>query len=459
MRPLWNAEDLLNATGGAMADKFAATGVSIDTRTLQPGDLFIALIGDNGNGHDHVSAALAKGAAGALVHQPVPGLRHLLVVDDTLAALNRLGAFARSRFPGRVAAITGSVGKTTTKEMLRAVLAPQGRTHASAASYNNHWGVPLTLARLPPDAVWCVIEIGMNHAGEIEPLASLVQPHVAVITAIAPVHIGNLGNLDAIAEEKLRILRGLQPQGIAVVTADAPSLRAGLLTSGAQVILFGRALDAQARLLDAVLDFAGSDVHALVAGQELRFRLPVAGLHMAMNAVAALAAAAALGADPVAGAAALQGFSAVTGRGAREKIVLEGGEALLLDESYNASATSIRAALAVLKLQPAKRRIAVLGDMLELGDLGRGEHAGLADAVSGSADLVFACGPLMRWLFDALPADLRGAHVETSTELAPMVAATVAPGDAVLIKGSLGSRMQIIVAALRDKSAKTAGFV
>src|ERR1700712_1059633 len=185
MRPLWNAEDLLNATGGSMAEKFAATGVSIDTRNLQPGALFIALVGENGDGHDHVAAALARGAAGALVQRDVPGEK-LLMVDDTLAALNRLGAFPPSRFPGRLAAITGSVGKTTTKEMLRTILAAQGKTHASVASYNNHWGVPLTLARLPPDAVYCVVEIGMNHAGEIEPLAVLTAPHVAVITAIAP---------------------------------------------------------------------------------------------------------------------------------------------------------------------------------------------------------------------------------------------------------------------------------
>jgi UDP-N-acetylmuramoyl-tripeptide--D-alanyl-D-alanine ligase len=455
MRPLWNAEDLLNATGGSMAEKFAATGVSIDTRTLQPGDLFVALVGENGDGHDHVAAALAKGAAGALVHRRLPGGK-LLLVDDTLAALNRLGAFARSRFPGRLAAITGSVGKTTTKEMLRTILAAQGKTHASVASYNNHWGVPLTLARLPPDAVYCVVEIGMNHAGEIEPLANLAQPHVAVITAIAATHIGNLGSLDAIAEEKLRILQGLRPQGIAVVTADSPGLRAALMNSGAQVMLFGRALDAHARLFDAVLDPDGTDVHAQVDGHELRFRLAAPGLHMAMNAVGALTAAAALGADPVAGAAALQAFSPVTGRGMQQTLKLPDGEALLLDESYNASTISVHAALTVLKLHNARRRIAVLGDMLELGDLAVTEHTALASAVSLSADLVFACGPMMRHMFDALPLHQRGAHVDTSADLAPMVAATLAAGDAVLVKGSLGSRMKLIVTALLEKSAEPA---
>ena len=452
MRPLWNVEDLLNATGGTMAEKFAATGVSIDTRTLKAGDLFIALVGDSGDGHDHVAAALAKGAAGALVHRSVSRARNLLLVDDTMAALNRLGAFARARFPGRVAAITGSVGKTTTKEMLRTILAPQGKTHAAVASYNNHWGVPLTLARLPPDAVYCVVEIGMNHRGEIEPLARLARPHVGVITTIAAVHIGYLGSLEAIADEKASLLRALEPDGVAVLPADLPLLARLAAASVSRIVRFGTAENADARLIAALPDAEGTELRVSVAGRDLRFRLPVAGLHMAMNAVAALAAAASLGADPVAGAAALQAFSAITGRGARATIALRDGEALLLDESYNASAASVRAALAVLKLQPATRRIAVLGDMLELGDHAPAEHTGLAEAVCVSADLVFACGPMMRSLFAALPPGLRGAHTENSSDLAPMVAAALSPGDVVLVKGSLGSRMRIIVAALHEKN-------
>ena len=453
MRPLWNAEDLLNATGGTMAEKFAATGVSIDTRTLLPGDLFIALVGDSGDGHDHVAAALAKGAAGALVHRSVSRARNLLLVDDTMAALNRLGAFARARFPGRVAAITGSVGKTTTKEMLRTILAPQGKTHAATASHNNHWGVPLTLARLPPDAVYGVVEIGMNHRGEIEPLARLARPHVGVITTIAAAHIGYLGSLEAIADEKASLLRALEPGGVAVLPADlALFSRLAAAASRNRIVRFGTAEDADTRLIAALADAEGTELHVSVAGRDLRFRLPVAGLHMAMNAVAALATAAALGADPVAGAAALQAFSAITGRGARTIIALDNGEALLLDESYNASSAAVRAALAVLKLQPATRRIAVLGDMLELGDHAPAEHTGLAEAVCVSADLVFACGPMMRSLFAALPPGLRGAHTENSSDLAPMVAAALSPGDVVLVKGSLGSRMRIIVAALHEKN-------
>ena len=461
MRRLWNAEDLLNATGGVMAEKFAATGVSIDTRSLQPGDLFIALIGESGDGHDHVAAALAKGAAGAMVHLAPGAMVHLaagafgqaknlLVVDDTLAALHRLGAFARARFPGRLAAITGSVGKTTTKEMLRTILAAQATTHAAVASYNNHWGVPLTLARLAPDAVYCVVEIGMNHHGEIEPLARLASPHVAVITAIAPVHIGHLGSLEAIADEKASLLRALEPDGVAVLPADDPLYPRLAAAARGRIVRFGTAEDAEARLVEAVADAEGSDIHARIGGRDLRFRLPAAGRHMAMNAVAALAAAASLGADPAAGAAALERFAPIAGRGARQKIALRGGEALLLDESYNASAASIRAALAVLKLQPATRRIAVLGDMLELGEHEAAEHMGLVEAVASSADLVFACGPMMRRLFEALPPRLRGAHAESSADLAPIVAAALAPGDAVLVKGSLGSRMKLVVSALLE---------
>jgi UDP-N-acetylmuramoyl-tripeptide--D-alanyl-D-alanine ligase len=449
MTELWSADDLTEATGGAMAERFAASGVSIDTRTLRPGDLFIALRGDSGDGHDHVAAALARGAGGAMVHHAVPDAGPLLTVDDTLSALARLGGYARARFAGRLVAVTGSVGKTTTKEMLRTVLATQGATHAAVASYNNHWGLPLTLARMPPDAAFCVAEIGMNHAGEIAPLARLARPHVVVITAIAPAHIGYLGSLPAIAAEKASICQGLEPGGIAVLPADAPLLpllRAA--AEGARVITFGDARDADARLLAAVPDADGSDVQASVLGEALRFRLPAPGRHMAMNALAALAGAVALGADPATAARALAGFAPMAGRGARRQLPLPAGAALLLDESYNANPASLRAALAVLRLQPAARRIAVLGDMLELGEAGPALHAALAPDVLDAADLVFACGPLMQGLFDALPAAWRGAYAADAATLAPLVAGAVRPGDAVLVKGSLGIRMRQIVAAL-----------
>jgi len=449
MTALWTAEDLTEATGGVMTTSFAATGVSIDTRSLQPGDLFIALAGENGDGHDFVADALARGAAGALVHRDGPANAPLLRVDDTLAALTRLGAYARARFAGKLVAVTGSVGKTTTKEMLRAILAAHGPTHAATASYNNHWGVPLTLARLPPGADWCVVEIGMNHAGEIKPLAKLARPHVALITAVEATHIGHLGSLAAIADEKISVARGLPSNGTMVLPADSAFLdRMRAAAAGKRVLTFGDSPDADTRLVDVSESAASVALTVDIAGLRLTTRLAAPGRHMAMNALAALTAATALGADPALGAQALQDFTPVAGRGARRRIALAGGDALLLDESYNASPAAVRAALAVLRLQQGSRRVAVLGDMLELGEIGPAEHAALAADIAASADLLFACGPLMRHLYAAIPAALRGAHAPDSATLAPIVAAAARPGDAILVKGSLGSAMKHVVAGL-----------
>ena len=450
--PLWTAQHLAIATGGAMAVPFDATGVSIDTRTLRPGDLFVALAGESRDGHDFVADALARGAAGALVHHDIAGLpagAKLLRVDDTLAALHRLGEFARARFTGRMAAITGSVGKTTTKEMLRRILSTAGPTHAAEASYNNQWGLPLTLARLPPEAAFCVAEIGTNHPGEIAPLARLARPHVALITAIEKAHVGHFGSIEAIADEKAALLEGLEPGGTAILPRDTPLLaRLVARARGAKTLTFGTALLAEARLLEAESDADSVSVMARLSGDVVSLRLAAPGAHMAMNALAALAAAVALGLPPAASAAALDGFAPLAGRGARRRIAWPDGEVLLLDESYNASAVAVRAALAVLKLQPADRRVVVLGDMLELGEDGPAEHEGLADAVAETADLLFTCGPLMRLVFDAAPAAIRGAHAENSAALAPVVADALRAGDAVLIKGSLGMRMRAVVDAL-----------
>jgi UDP-N-acetylmuramoyl-tripeptide--D-alanyl-D-alanine ligase len=451
MSALWLPADMLTATGGMLRAPFSATGVSIDTRTLRPGDLFVALLGENADGHAHVAAALAAGAAGAMVHTLPDGVHDdakLLMVGDTLAGLRGLAAFARARFGGRLAGITGSVGKTTTKEMLRRMLTPQGKTWAAAASHNNHWGVPLTLARLPADAAFGIVEIGMNHAGEIGPLARLARPHVAVITAVEAAHIGYLGSLEAIADEKAAILEGLEPGGMAVLPGDSPLL-ARLLGENVPHVLFGEGASAAVRLCAVHADAEGSDIVIGAGGRELALRLGAPGRHMAMNATAALAAAAALGADMARAAADLAGFAAVAGRGARREIPAPGGTALLLDESYNASGASVRAALAVLGLQPAARRVAVLGDMLELGEAGWAEHAALAPAIAANADLLFACGPLMRAPYDAIPPEQRGAHAADSAALAPIVAEAVRAGDAVLVKGSLGSRMARIVTALQ----------
>jgi UDP-N-acetylmuramoyl-tripeptide--D-alanyl-D-alanine ligase len=459
-QPLWTSHDLVEATGGSLSKPLGATGVSIDTRTLAPGDLFVALVGEGRDGHAFVGDALDRGASGAMVHADAPTGAAVLRVDDTLAGLGRLGGFARTRFgaaSGKLVAVTGSVGKTTTKEMLRTALGGFGVTHAAVASYNNHWGVPLTLARIPAEARFCVAEIGMNHAGEIAPLSRLARPHVAVITTIAAAHIGHLGSIEAIADEKAAIMAGLEPGGVAVLPRDSaqfPRLLAA--AGGATVLTFGANADADARLLHNEADADGSSLRVAVCGQILSFRLNAPGGHMAMNAVAALCALAALGLDPAAAIPALEAFQPIAGRGARRAVTIAGGQALLLDESYNGNGASMRAALDVLRLQPAKRRIAVLGDMLELGADGPAEHAGLAESVIASTDLLFTCGPLMQGLFDAIPSRLQGAHAPDSRTLAPIVANRIAAGDAILVKGSLGSRMKLVVDAIEFAPAGTA---
>ncbi len=449
MSVTWTDGDLGTATGGSFTRPFTATGVSIDTRTLAPGDLFVALVSETGDGHDHVAAALARGAAGAMVHRVPAGLdaAALLVVDDTFPALTRLGLAGRARFAGRMLAVTGSVGKTTSKEMLRQILMAHAPTSAALASLNNHWGVPLTLSRLDPASVYAVAEIGMNHAGEIAPLAHMVRPHVALITAIAPAHIGYLGSLEAIADEKLSIREGLEPGGILVIPTDTPMFpRLAAAHPGA--LTFGTAAGASARLVEARADAEGTDVTIALAGHTLHTRLAAPGVHMAMNATGAILAATALGIDATSAAAALAGFAPVAGRGAKRSIAVPGGTAVLLDESYNASSIAVRAALKVLALQPAARRVVVLGDMRELGDAGPGEHIGLAPDIDAVADLVFACGPLMRLAFEAIAPARRGAHAADSDALAPIVASALRPGDAILVKGSLGSRMKTIVEAI-----------
>jgi UDP-N-acetylmuramoyl-tripeptide--D-alanyl-D-alanine ligase len=457
-RMLWTADELKRATCGAMAHPFDAGGVSIDTRTLASGDLFVALVGEGRDGHGFVAEALAKGAAGALVHQDGPPDAPVLRVEDTLAGLGRLGAFARSRFGdhgGRLVAVTGSVGKTTTKEMLRGALSAYGATHAAVASYNNHWGLPLTLARTPAAARFCIAEIGMNHAGEIAPLSRLARPHVAVITTVEKAHVGYLGSIEAIADEKASIVQGLEPNGVAVLPADTPLLaRLRAAASGGAVLTFGADRAADVRLLRCEADEHGSRLEIDVSGRIAALRLNAPGRHMAMNATAALATVVALGLDPAGAIAALEAFAPLAGRGARRRIAIDGGSLLLLDESYNGNGASMRAALEVLRLQPGRRRIAVLGEMLELGEEGPAEHAGLAASVVASADRVFTCGKLMRGLYDAVPDALRGAHAENSAALAPLVVAAVADGDAILVKGSLGSGMKRVVEALEQAACR-----
>ena len=453
MTTLWTADAMQRATAGAMAVPFEASGISIDTRTLRPGDLFVALHGES-DGHAHAAQALAQGAAGVLVNRldGLPQHAPALLVADTLAALHGLGHAGRARFRGRMVAVTGSVGKTTTKEMLRQALGAFGSTHAAEASYNNHWGVPITLARLPATAAFCVCEIGMNTAGETLPLARMVAPHVAVITTIAAAHIGRLGSMEAIADEKASLLDALQPGGVAVLPADSP-YRARLQAHHAgRTIGFGEAPGSDLRILSATPHEGGTTLRAEIGGHGLECWIGAPGRHMAANAAAALAACAALTLDPAAAAEALGGFAPMAGRGQQRRI--HGGQVLLLDESYNANAASVRAALSVLAGLPGRRRVAVLGDMLELGDFAAAEHLGLAGPVMQAADLVHACGPFTRALFDAIPAAQRGVHAPNSATLAPLVAARMRAGDTILVKGSLGSRMRLVVQAIEHPDAQ-----
>jgi UDP-N-acetylmuramoyl-tripeptide--D-alanyl-D-alanine ligase len=346
--------------------------------------------------------------------------------------------------------VTGSVGKTTTKEMLRRVLAAFGTVHAAEASFNNHIGVPLTLARLPKNTDFAVLEIGMNHPGEISPLARLARPHAAIVTSVERVHIGLMGSLEAIAEEKAAIFKGLIPGGAAILPRDSNFLSdlSRTVPAGARRLSFGANALADVRLIEASSDEDGCDVLANVAGAIVRFRLNAPGRHMAINALAVLAAAHALGLDIATAAAALEGFAPVPGRGARREIPVAGGTALLLDESYNASVPSIRAALSVLALQPG-RHVAVLGDMLELGEDSENEHLSLRDDLA-VADLVFTCGEMMGLLFDTLPPHRQGAHEKNAATLAPAVQAALRPGDAVLVKGSYGSRMRDVITKIES---------
>jgi UDP-N-acetylmuramoyl-tripeptide--D-alanyl-D-alanine ligase len=461
--PLWTVEAMTAAMRAAPSGALPAAvpGISIDTRTIGAGDAFFAIKGDNRDGHDFVHAALAAGAGLAVVaadrRGDFPAEAPLLVAADVLEALRDLARAARIRSPARIVGVTGSVGKTGTKEALRTVLAAQGETHASAASYNNHWGVPLSLARCPASARYAVFEMGMNHAGEIEPLTRLVRPHVAIVTTVEPVHLEFFAGVEGIADAKAEIFLGLERGGAAVINRDNPHfarLERSARNAGVdRVVAFGEHAGADARLLACEPQPAGSSVRARILGAELAYRLGVPGRHQALNSLAVLAAVALVGADVAVAAQALGDLAPVSGRGARSRLVVDGGEVLLIDESYNANPASMRAALALLgEAATPGRRIAVLGDMLELGPRGSDFHRDLAAAVLASGvDLVLCCGPLMRALWEALPSGRQGAYAETSSLLEPEVLSVVRPGDAVMVKGSLGSRMAVIVKGLQHR--------
>lgn len=462
--PLWTGDDVALATNGRHASgaptaDWQARGVSIDSRNCAPGDLFIALAGPNFDGHDYVGAALAGGAAGAVVSRipdDLKGSTQLVAVDDCDAALTALGRFARDRSQAQFVCVTGSVGKTSTKDGLAAALAACGTTHATAGNLNNHLGTPLTLARTPADSVYGVLELGMNHAGELTPLSKLARPDVAVITTIEAVHLEFFDSVCGIAEAKAEIFAGLGDKGVAVLNRDNAYfafLASIAADQGAKRILgFGADPEADSRLVSADFDDDGSDVTAEVDGHVLHYRLNAPGRHRVINSLAVLAAVAGLGANLDAAAAALADVAVARGRGRRHHVATSAGDYVVIDDSYNASPASMRAAFDVLGAahpEGAGRRIAVLGDMLELGTDAARLHAALArNLETNDVDLVFTSGALMAALHEALPPQMRGDHTDTPEELLPLVLNAIQAGDVVLVKGSLGSRVGPIAEAL-----------
>ena len=472
MTALWATAEMAAAMRAGRQGALPQTisGISIDTRTLDRGEAFFAIKGDARDGHDFVPAALGAGAGLAVVAREkrsgFPADAPLLIVEDVLEGLRDLGRAARARSPAQVIAVTGSVGKTSTKEALRLALSADGETHASAASYNNHWGVPLSLARLSHSAKYAVFEIGMNHAGEITPLVKMARPHVAIVTAIAPVHLEFFGTLEKIAEAKAEIFLGIEKDGTAVINRDSPQFdqlaRAAKHAGVSHIVGFGEHAQAEARLVKLALKDECSCVQANILGADVTYKLGAPGKHLALNSLAVLAAASLAHADLALAALALSRLEPATGRGTRITLTVPGGTALLIDESYNANPASMHAALALLgqgTTGSRGRRIAVLGDMLELGAQGPELHRQISEAVQENrVDLVFCSGPLMKSLWEALPSSRRGGYAETSAALESAVLDAVGAGDAIMVKGSFGSKMGPIVKALQRKFPRQAAL-
>ena len=458
--PLWTSAEATAATGGRTHGPWSATGVSIDSRSVEAGDLFVALAGPNHDGHDFVQAAFDREAAAAMVsRRPAlqPDDAPLLLVVDTFEGLRTLADQARERSDAHIVAITGSVGKTGTKEMLAGALGICGVTVASAGNLNNHIGVPLSLARLPRGAAYGVFEVGMNHPGEIGPLSRLARSHTALITTVAAAHTEFFTSLDAVADAKAEIFEGLEAGGTAVLNRDNvyfDRLADAARRAGAgRVLSFGESRRADSRLLAWHPAGAGGSVTASVDGEEFEYDIAFSGRHWALNSVAVLACVRAAGAPVKLAARALGTVGPGTGRGERCRVPIAGGFCELIDESYNASPAAVRAAIATLAetapLTPGGRRIAVLGDMLELGEAAECWHAELADDLEAAGiDLVFTAGPLMSYLHRALDPGRRGAHAPKSDALADTLRAELRAGDVILVKGSLGSRMRLIISRL-----------
>jgi UDP-N-acetylmuramoyl-tripeptide--D-alanyl-D-alanine ligase len=452
MSVLWTSVEVESATLGKASRPFVASGLSIDTRTLKQGDLYLAIKGEKRDGHDFVREAFEAKAAAVLVSRPPESINGAVVtVANTQRALEDLACASRARSDAKIVAVTGSAGKTTTKEMLKLAFGALGKTHASRASFNNRWGVPMTLASLPREAAFGVVEIGMNHFGEIRPLVAFARPHVALVTTIAPAHLEFFGTCEAIVDAKSEIFEGIVPGGAALIPSDNPYAERLIARAKqahvARILGFGGKPGSDARLLSYDESGEGARVKADVLGQPVEFRIGAPGPHIAANALGALLSVAAADGDVLNAAAALKKFAALKGRGAR----FAAGGVEVIDESYNANPASMAAALALLG-KASGRRIAVLGDMLEMGPDAPAHHAGLAAPLEATrVDLVFLCGPLMQALWDVLPAPQRAAYAPNSADLAAGVMSALRTGDTVLVKGSNGSRMSVIIEALKAR--------
>ena len=455
MSALWTSAEIETATGGVVSGPFAATGVAFDSREVGPGDLFIALKGETTDGHRFVDGAFEQGAAGAIVSRPVAH-PHVQVADTT-AALDALGVAARARTAAKIAGVTGSVGKTGTKEALSAALArgKRGAVHRSVKSYNNHTGVPLSLSRMAAGSAFGVFEMGMNHAGELAALTRLVRPHVALITTIAAAHIEFFDSIEAIADAKGEIFQGLEPGGTAIIPFDSPHrdrLFGHARPYAANILTFGIGDGADVRALEAIPNGNGTMVTVRLPEAELSFTLSQPGAHWVSNALAVLAAVDALGGDLAAAGLALADFEGLAGRGAHHRIRVGDGNALLIDESYNANPTSMAATLEVLGTTEAARRIAVLGAMRELGPASDALHAGLAEPVlAAGVDYALLVGSGMEPLAEALEGKVECAHWPDASSAGEALQKLIRPGDAILIKGSNAIGLGRIVTTLTGR--------
>ncbi|WP_421731176.1 UDP-N-acetylmuramoyl-tripeptide--D-alanyl-D-alanine ligase [Brevundimonas sp.] len=461
-RPLWTSQEIVAATGGRLiGGPFSASGLTYNSREIGPGELFLALHGAR-DGHEFAAGAFSAGASGALVDHAIDG-GPCVVVPDTLKGLEALGVFSRDRSPiTRRGAVTGSVGKTSVTQAIKAGLDLAGSSHASIKSYNNHIGVPLTLARMPADTARAVFEIGMNAPGEIGPLSKMVRPHAACITTVGPVHIEGFSDGETgVAREKAAIFEGLAPDGVAVINGDNPwdgLMSEAAQAAGARILRFGSAAGHDARLLAFEPGPQGARVRAEIHGKVYDFTLSQSGFHWGLNSLAVILMLEALDVPLDTALAALADFQPLAGRGETRSVGIAGGAFTLIDESYNANPLSMAAGFRSLGARPVSnggRRIVVLTDMLELGDQSRALHTGLAETIDAAGlDLVHAAGPEMRYLYDALPASRRGVWTETAVDLATRANELAGPNDIVMVKGSNGSKASLVAKALAARNAE-----